>query len=30
MESGTQPIRRSSIILQHEELDNWDDENSVV
>jgi len=24
------PVRRSSITLQHEELDNWDDENSVV
>jgi hypothetical protein len=26
----SKPVRRSSIILQHEELDNWDDEDSVV
>ena len=26
----SKPVRRSSIVLQHEELDNWDDEDSVV
>ena len=26
----SKPVRKSSIILQHEELDNWDDDDSVV
>ena len=26
----SKPVRKSSIILQHEELDNWDDDGSVV